>query len=76
MVNYIQNNYRDCDLIDFEGEHKKDMINNNSSKEYKEQLIGEDRVRHWRFIAETIILNSNQKLNRHQNLVKNLSTLN
>ena len=54
LEKHIQVNYKDSELIDFEGEYRKLLIEQND--DLSDQLIAENRRRHWNFLARDVIL--------------------
>ena len=68
LVKYIQKNYRESELIDFEGERRRQDLNLILEQDgaLKDQLLAEDRIRHWNFIAKKLVLRKSIVPNRHQ----------
>lgn len=77
LVQYIYRNFKDSELIDFDQEHRKAILEKRQEEGMDmEDEMTEDRKRIWKFLAENVILGENTKLNRHQIFLKDKFTLN
>ena len=62
LEKHIQDNYKNSELIDFEGEQRKLIMMQNHG--LRDQLIAENRRRHWEFLAKDVILRISKTPNR------------
>ena len=71
MKSFIHNNFKDCDLIDYDRElvmHER-QTRQLTEMELQEELVKESQ-RVWQFITTKVIVNDSKEQNRHQTVIK------
>ena len=76
LKEYIQANFRDSEMMDYEKE-TKDLVDpaRLSDKELDRQFA-EVSQRPWRFLSENVIFRDTSHLNKHQQLIKEKAKIN
>ena len=76
LKKYIQANFRDSEMLDYEKE-TRDLVDTAhlSDKEIDRQFA-EVSQRPWRFLSENVIFRDTNHLNKHQQLIKEKAKIN